>query len=837
MTSGREARRGLRARMVVGLSTLMAIMMLIVCSGALVAPPALAAPATTGRMRAASAASRPSQKVAYARIAVVRVLTYYDAFQANDSAPTPLTGPCIADGVLVGTTGTTGNPLNSFNYVLTPTAAVNPITPCEGAQQAFKSIYGQASNWNIDHIDVLLNVAYTGTATTQIGTIRYTINPAQISTNGGPGGPDLLALALSAPSGAPTHDLPVLSLPQPSDQPASSDTTLIDLTNYDGLPLGQDTMTHDAVNSTLYPISLPASQFGAAAQAQPASTATPVSSQQTVTGGTAAPATPTQALPTIPASTPTSLGTLVGLGAAVINNNGRLVGMVISDAQGNRSITSQADITRAIAAITGKSGPLMTQWQQGIEAYYANPPQFSQAASSFGALTTTDPDFGGVEPFKIAASQQSTTIPSLTKATAPAPSGPANTGLFGGISTKYLIAFAAIAIALLLVLALVVTLLIRRRRTHLSLEPMVPPEEAMLDLLPPDASLDDLDLTAALEEEVTRPMAVVNLSNSNHSSGNSDRTRSLLEQQPTLTMPTLPLPIPSRPRQGLALMPHIAGLTDPGIKRGADPNQDNILALLGIRQAGGKLHPYGLFIVADGMGGHLNGQEASRLAIEIVTTALLQTLTTSQPLDDQGLHALLRNGIARASNDLYRRNMSEHLDMGTTITMALTMDDIAYIANVGDSRTYLMNPEVGIRQITKDHSVVASLVTAGVIRPDEIYTHPRRNQIYRSLGGEPDDLEVDTFEVVLQAGDKLLLCSDGLWEMVRDPQIEHILRGTAEPGPAVDLLVREANNNGGDDNISAIVVRMLEDVPENAQPGMRVVVTPSNAQTPPQPQQ
>jgi serine/threonine protein phosphatase PrpC len=308
-----------------------------------------------------------------------------------------------------------------------------------------------------------------------------------------------------------------------------------------------------------------------------------------------------------------------------------------------------------------------------------------------------------------------------------------------------------------------------------------------------------------------------------------------VSEQATEAVPTIiaPVVVAAPSSRGARLVPQAAGLTNPGMRRASDPNQDNILALTGTYNGSGSPQAFGLFIVADGMGGHADGKEASRRTIEVMAGSILPALTDGKPISSDAFSGLLTEAAARANADLGEQNLSRRADMGTTLTAALVVGDIAYIANIGDSRTYLFSPDRGLHAVTTDHSIVASLVKAGVIRPEDVYTHPRRNQIYRSLGGQHAEAEVDVYHVVLEAGDRLLLCSDGLWEMVRDPQIEAILRATSEPAQACDLLVREANANGGDDNVSVIVVRLLDE--QSSPPagaGIRVIAQPDDTTLP-----
>lgn len=245
---------------------------------------------------------------------------------------------------------------------------------------------------------------------------------------------------------------------------------------------------------------------------------------------------------------------------------------------------------------------------------------------------------------------------------------------------------------------------------------------------------------------------------------------------------------------------------DPGIVRKHKPNEDAVLVQRGVCTAYGRLVPLSLFVVADGMGGHASGQVASHLAIHSMMQTVLPTIQNGEELTEEFLIDTLVDSTHWANQAIHQHREEHHVDLGTTITAALLVESTAYIVNVGDSRTYIYRE--GLRQVTRDHSLVARLVAVGAISAEEVYTHPDRNKVYRGLG-EKDSVQVDWFTEPVQAGDYLLLCSDGLWEMVREHEIEKILkRCLPDVSQASAALVKAALHRGGADNVSVIVARV-----------------------------
>ncbi len=219
----------------------------------------------------------------------------------------------------------------------------------------------------------------------------------------------------------------------------------------------------------------------------------------------------------------------------------------------------------------------------------------------------------------------------------------------------------------------------------------------------------------------------------------------------------------------------------------------------------------GLFAVADGMGGHEGGEIASKLALQVLAERVMKDIMLSElagePSPEDVLLARLHNGVVAANDAVYLARQKRANDMGTTLTAALVRDARLFVAHVGDSRAYRWNAQ-GLEQLTTDHSVVASMIANGQAAPEEIYSHPHRSIIYRSIGDKPS-VDVDAEVLPLAAGDRLIICSDGLWEMVRNEGIADVMLQEADPQAACDLLVKHANLAGGEDNISVVVVAVV----------------------------
>jgi protein phosphatase len=229
-----------------------------------------------------------------------------------------------------------------------------------------------------------------------------------------------------------------------------------------------------------------------------------------------------------------------------------------------------------------------------------------------------------------------------------------------------------------------------------------------------------------------------------------------------------------------------------------------------------------LAIVADGMGGAAAGEQASRIAVETIH----DDLTSAEPYDHQKYKSMeeealtkkLREAIRAANSNIVQKALihPELKGMGTTVTMAMVREGDAIIAHVGDSRAYLIEGEDHeISQITSDHSFVEALVAAGHITREEAEDHPMKNVLYRALG-QADDVEVDLHYRHLRVGDRLVLCSDGLTRHVKRDEIAQIVLAEDNPDIATQKLIDRANERGGEDNISVVVIKVEETSSDDA---------------------
>ena len=210
-----------------------------------------------------------------------------------------------------------------------------------------------------------------------------------------------------------------------------------------------------------------------------------------------------------------------------------------------------------------------------------------------------------------------------------------------------------------------------------------------------------------------------------------------------------------------------------------------------------------LFIVADGMGGHNAGDFASRYTVETVVDAIKNS-------DETETIAIIREAIEETNRKLIEKaNEDVRLSgMGTTIVLCTIDGDEACVANVGDSRLYLLGDK--ITQITKDHSLVEEMVRMGELEPESARVHPNKNIITRAIGAV-DEVAVDFFTLQLQKNNRILLCSDGLTNMVEDNEIQMIVDRQEDLVDGVQQLIACANNNGGKDNIAVILIEPFVD--------------------------
>lgn len=238
-------------------------------------------------------------------------------------------------------------------------------------------------------------------------------------------------------------------------------------------------------------------------------------------------------------------------------------------------------------------------------------------------------------------------------------------------------------------------------------------------------------------------------------------------------------------------------------------NEDSLFTLSSVFSDGEIQLPFGIYIIADGMGGHQYGEVASRCAVKTVADYLMaklfsQIMGLQNESTGESLIEILENAVERA-----QENVVQHAPGGgTTLSIAVIIGSQVTIAHVGDSRVYIRQADGTLSSVTQDHSFVSRLIEQGHISKEEAEIHPQRNVLYRAIGQhEPFQPDIQTFP--FPENGELLICSDGLWGVAGEDNIKQILNQARDVTTTCHLLTEAANIAGGSDNISVILVKML----------------------------
>jgi len=249
--------------------------------------------------------------------------------------------------------------------------------------------------------------------------------------------------------------------------------------------------------------------------------------------------------------------------------------------------------------------------------------------------------------------------------------------------------------------------------------------------------------------------------------------------------------------------PEVGWSLDKGVTRAN--NEDSLAAVTLNHASETASQKMGVYAVADGMGGEEAGEVASKLAVRTAVRQLMGDVTEAGEDMPEHYQQWLESAVALANRVVRKKAHEENTNMGTTLVMAVVVGNDVHIANVGDSRAYLISP-TNLRQITHDQSLVQGLVDKGELTPEQAANNPNRNMLTQAVGSQ-EDVTVDLFNETLENDESLLLCSDGLWNTLGDEEIIQIVRNAATPRAACQALVDACNVKGALDNIAAVLVR------------------------------